>query len=153
MALFAHAGVAFGIRPFLPELKLYQLILLPYTIDIVSPIFRLFGAGSHNILPSFLITFVISVLLYLKSRHPGKTLIIGCIIFSHWIIDFITWPITAIFSNPPRMYIFPANNSHDIGLGFYSSVTNVIIGELSLLITGIGIYVYWRLSRNKKPAE
>lgn len=146
MALFAHAGIAFGIRPFLPESKLWQLILLSYAIDIASPIFALLGVGSHNLLLSLVLTIVISVIFYFKVKHPRKTILVGCVIFSHWIIDFITWPMTALISNPPRMYIFPLNNSHDIGLGFYSSLTNVIIGELSLLIIGISLYLYWRLT-------
>jgi hypothetical protein len=130
--------------------KLFYLFLFSYGIDILSPIFMLFGLGSHNIFISLIITTILSLLICFRIKNLLQTIWCGILIFSHWILDFITWPMTAIFSNQPRMYLFPIKNTIEIGLGLYSSLIEVVLIEFSTLIIGIGIYLHWyRVQRSK----
>ena len=59
---------------------------------------------------------------------------IGLVVFSHWILDFIVHPadLPILFNGSPR-----------VGLGMWTSGTGLILSvilDLSLLVGGIAIY-------------
>jgi hypothetical protein len=74
--------------------------------------------------------------------------VIGLLVFSHWVIDFITHPMGAILGGtplPPDLPLF-FNSSSNVGLGLYNhSFILSIVTDLGMLIFGIAIYVFNRI--------
>ena len=72
--------------------------------------------------------------------------IIGGLVFSHWILDFIASPMTYIYPNDTGKPIF-FQNSRKIGLGLWRSKTAVIIGEYIVTLVGLIMYIIWLVLR------
>ena len=92
---------------------------------------------------------VLAALLAGRIYHDKRSgIIIGLLVFSHWVIDFITHPMGAIFGGtplPPDLPLF-FNSSHKVGLGLYNhSITIAIATDIGMLLLGIGIYVFYRI--------
>jgi len=79
-----------------------------------------------------------------RDRRSG--IVIGLLVFSHWVIDFITHPMGAIFGGtplPPDLPLF-FNGSSKVGLGLYNhSFTIAMVTDIGMLLTGIVIYVFF----------
>ncbi|MFX0030618.1 MAG: hypothetical protein ACFE8B_15505, partial [Candidatus Hermodarchaeota archaeon] len=70
------------------------------------------------------------------------TFIIGGLVFSHWILDFVASPMTYVYPNDTGLPIF-FKNSRKIGLGLWNSKRAIIIGEYGVTVVGIIIYIIW----------
>jgi hypothetical protein len=70
---------------------------------------------------------------YLYRARTGNkrgALVIGILVVSHWVLDFIT--------HRPDLPIYPG--STQVGLGLWNSPTATIIVEALMLLAGIAIY-------------
>ena len=80
-------------------------------------------------------------------------IVIGLLVFSHWVIDFITHPMGAISGGtplPPDLPLFFTGSSK-VGLGLYNySFTIAVAADLGMLIAGIIIYVFYRIRPEKQ---
>ncbi|MFX0016945.1 MAG: metal-dependent hydrolase [Promethearchaeota archaeon] len=156
MAGLAHLGIGLSAKRFAPTEPLWGLLVSTCLLDILCFVFFFLGieemnkvSWSHSLLMaviwSLLSIFVIGVL----SRNKRVSLLIGFLVFSHWLVDFITWP-----TGPP---LFPIEVSPELSLGLinflYSSDIGMIIGilviEFGSLILGIGIYILTK----KRPSQ
>jgi len=75
------------------------------------------------------------VIAFLFYRDRRTSIVIGLLVFSHWVLDFI-----AHDSDLPLLF----NGSPLVGLGLESSLAVGLIMELSLLAGGIAIYLVAR---------
>jgi hypothetical protein len=67
---------------------------------------------------------------------------IGLLVFSHWIIDFITQPMGAAFPGAGfRMRVFFGESPTIEGLGLYNSALWMYVGDYGTLAAGVVIYV------------
>lgn len=78
----------------------------------------------------------------------NTTLIIGLLVFSHWVLDFIGWPMSAI--NPyatgvPLLF----DDAVNIGLGVYRTWIGALSMDLGVFFVGLGLYIYY-MKRIKK---
>jgi len=93
------------------------------------------------------------VLAALLAHDKRSGIIIGLLVFSHWVMDFITYPMGAIFGGtplPPDMPLF-FNSSHKVGLGIYNhSFTIAIATDIGMLLLGVVIYVFNRIKLVKQ---
>ncbi len=66
--------------------------------------------------------------------------VVGLLVLSHWVLDFISWPL--LFTG--RLPLF-FSESPEVGLGLYSSVAGSIVGEIvGLLFAGVMVYTLAR---------
>ena len=158
LPLFAHFGVGFAGKIFNPRIPTWALLVSALLIDIIAFTTFFFAATwfSHGLIMSIIWTlFGMGITLIVVQRHNSKqkpsgnskvefsptytALIIGCLIFSHWILDCIGWPM--IFYNPesPGVPLF-FDQTPAIGLGLYSTWPGAIATEIGVLIIGILIY-------------
>jgi membrane-bound metal-dependent hydrolase YbcI (DUF457 family) len=75
---------------------------------------------------------VIALLIYRDRRAAG---VIGLLVFSHWVLDFVSHS-----ADLPLLF----RGSPLVGLGLESSLAVGLIMELSLLAVGIAIYLVTR---------
>jgi hypothetical protein len=164
MAGLGHLGFGFAAKPILPKVHLAVLLIASELIDILWGIFYITGIDrgnvgmssspwSHSLFMS-VIWSVMAALLIARIYHDCRSgIIVGLLVFSHWVIDFITHPMGAIFGNaplPPDLPLF-FNGSANLGLGLYNhSFTIAIATDLAMLIIGLVIYIRYKIKRVKQ---
>ncbi len=121
--------------------------------DILCGIFKLLGIEksssvftypsipwSHGLLMSIiwsLLALVAGLLIY---RDKCSGVVIGLLVFGHWILDFISHPMGVGNHTPDLPLLF--EGSPRVGLGLYNTLPGMIISELGLLALGILIYMW-----------
>lgn len=168
MAGIAHAAVGLAVKPLVPEVNVGWLILGTFVLDILwvafwavgletSPAYH--GPGAHP--PywdhSLLMAVVWSLLFGLLASWLGRRsrrririgVVFGLMVFSHWALDWITHPMTALSASDKGIPL-AFGNSPLVGLGLYRSLTAVWVTEIGGLLAGLAVYIVWRV-RKKKP--
>jgi hypothetical protein len=149
VALLTHAAVGLAAKPVLPKTNVWLLIMASFAVDLAMPL-NFLGLPSHNPFVSAALTIVAGLSVFLKTRKPSLCILCGALVFSHWIIDFITWPLSAWYANPMRMYLFPFGKSMEIGLGFYSTMTRALLCEAISFGAGLAVYLWYRIIRKQR---
>lgn len=165
MAALAHLGVGLAAKRAAPNLPLYVLILAAWAIDLVWAIFWLAGvehlAGpgrsapwSHGLPMALLWSALAGGVALLVRRDRRTALFIGALVFSHWIVDFISQPMSYSFPGslgPPLLF----EGSPTVGLGLYRTALGQNLGEYGTLALGLALYLSarWKLRRERlRPA-
>jgi hypothetical protein len=154
-----HLGVAFAVKPLAPKAPLWLLLVASEALDLLSGGFSAFGMESltlnkmdfvngihvtaivpysHGLFMSLTWSLLAGGIGYLALRDRKAASLIGLMVFSHWILDFIV--------HGPDLPIF-FDVSQVLGLGLWTTGIGLILSltlEIILLIGGIVIYVTWR---------
>ena len=167
MAGLTHLAIGLASKKITPRISVWILVFCAYLIDILFIIFTIVGLEQFT-LPDQVITApwshslfmaiiwsVLTTLITLQFLHESRTsIIIGLLVFSHWIIDFISQPMTYVFPNSASPLLHPFGGAASIGLGIWSTEIGVLLGEFGSLIIGITIYLFtWRQLRNEQEIE
>jgi len=164
MAALVHVAAGFASKPLGKKVPVGILVGAAASLDLLAMIFSYVGLErndsipwSHGLLMSVgwsAAMFILFALIY-RSRHIG--LLMGILVFSHWVIDFITHPMGAVFGGRPLPPDLPLlfDGSPKVGLGLYnSSVVGAYVIEFASLAVGLAIYVaYTVLKRRKKEQD
>ncbi len=153
----AHFGIGFAAKPSAPKVPLWLLLVASEILDLLSFGFiatdiEEFGATkadlksgmeiitpsvihwSHGLFMSIVWSLVVGVIAFIIFRDLRVSGILGIVVFSHWLLDFIV--------HAPDLPLFFAN-SPKVGLGLWTSgpgfVASILL-ELTLLVGGIAIY-------------
>jgi hypothetical protein len=164
MAGLGHLGLGFTAKPFAPKVHLLVLLIATELIDILWGIFYFTGLDkngvgtdsspcSHSLFMS-VVWSALAALIAGRIYHDHRSgIVIGLLVFSHWVLDFITHPMGAIFGGkplPPDLPLF-FTGSCKVGLGLYNhSFTTAIVTDIGMLIIGIALYVFYRLKPEKQ---
>jgi hypothetical protein len=166
MAAIAYLGVGFAAKPFAPEINVGYLILGNYVLDILWFGFAAVGLETwpkpgapghppyweHSLLMATVWSVLFGVLAsWLGRRSRYRThigVIFGLMVFAHWIVDFITHPMTAVMPTDAGLPLW-FSDSPLIGLGMYRTMTGVWIGEIGSVVVGLAIYT-WSRRRMKR---
>jgi hypothetical protein len=150
MSPTGHLAIGFMSKQAAPKIHLVILLIASYLIDLLFMVFRVIGIDkadfapwSHSLLMAIVWSIVTIMITYLITRQNKSSLILGLIVFSHWILDFIVW------NNLPVAF----DRTKEIGIGVYNMIgfdytaakfnspTIIAMGlELGLLIIGLAIY-------------
>jgi hypothetical protein len=161
MGPIGHFGIAFAVKPLAPKAPLWSLLVASEALDLLSAgtialgldkraVSRVdFVNGVQTLVPGsvpyshgLFMALVWSLLaggiasLALRDRKAGG--LIGLVVFSHWILDFIV-------HEPDLPILFDA--SHALGLGLWTSGPGFIVSmilEFILLGGGVMIYIAYR---------
>jgi len=147
-----HFAVALAAKKAAPKTSLGTLFLAAQFADILWPVLLLLGLEQVRIVPGLLpaspldfTSYPISHSLvaqlgwgallgiaYFAVRRDGRSaLIVGMIVPTHWILDFI--------AHRPDMPIYQGGAKY--GLGMWNSVPLTILVEYTLFAAGIAVYV------------
>jgi membrane-bound metal-dependent hydrolase YbcI (DUF457 family) len=165
MEPFAHASIGLMAKPLAPKAPLWALVAATQVPDLLSFGFMAAGiehgadtrmdfahglqylsqpaiAWSHGLFMSIVWSVVVAALAWLFLRDRRTSSLIGLMVFSHWLLDFIVYPyMPLLFDGPPW-----------IGLGLITSAPGLILGiilEVGLIAGGLA--VYW-VTRKRKAA-
>jgi hypothetical protein len=164
MAGLGHIGFGFAAKPIAPKVHLVVLLIATELIDILWGIFYFTGIDrgnldmnsfpwSHSLFMSLIWSVLAGLLVRLYYHDNRSGIVTGLLVFSHWVIDFITHPMGAIFGGkplPPDLPLF-FNSSSKVGLGLYNhSFTIAIATDIGMLILGVVVYVFYRIKLSKQ---
>jgi len=160
MSGIAHLGIGFALKWADPKVKVIQLLVAVEACDLILiPLipFKL-SVQTNMILTHSLIMSVlwsaIAIFLALLLRQKLKTACVyGFAVFSHWILDFITHPMGAVFGGIPLPNDMPLffKGSPLVGLGLYNySYILAVTFDIGLTIVGIISYIFFKIKDNNK---
>ncbi|NVM37509.1 MAG: hypothetical protein HWN81_18075 [Candidatus Lokiarchaeota archaeon] len=162
MPALAHIGIGLATKRFAPQIPLWALLLSAMFIDILSFLFLFAIWISHGLFMSviwsiiaMLITALIKMRLNSKKEQDKKTkspswsienlhitLIIGLLVFSHWVLDFIGWPMSVIDPSATGVPLL-FDDAVNIGLGVYSTWFGALLMDIGVFVVGLGIYIHY----------
>lgn len=150
--LFGHIGVGLAAKPVAPKAPLGVLLLAPTVIDTLCGVFVMTGVESvdangtcsipwsHGLFMAMVWTIAGLAIAFLVYRDRRTTITIGLLIFSHWLLDYISHPMGMGKELPPDIPLL-FEGSPKVGLGLYNSVPAALITDFGLLIGGIVVYL------------
>jgi hypothetical protein len=150
-----HFAIGFAAKPAAPKSPLLVLLLATEVLDLLSFGFVTIGIEevsysftdfiqgnivlsvpwSHGLFMSVIWSVLASAITFLIYRERRTASIIGLVVFSHWVLDFVVLP-------PDLPLLF--DGSPMVGLGLWTSGPGRIISfilEFALLAGGIAIYL------------
>jgi hypothetical protein len=158
MAALAHAGVGLVAKRLAPSIPLGVLLVGAYLIDIVWALFWSSGLDhfpargvevpapwSHGLTMACIWSAGAIAVASLFTRSLRTRLWFGLLVFSHWIVDFITQPMGAAFPGAGfRMRVFFTESPTIEGLGLYNSAVVLNVVDYGALILGLAVYLLTR---------
>lgn len=147
-----HLAIAFAAKPAALKTPLWLLLAATEVLDLLS--FTFMGAGiergapdpslawSHGLFMSVVWSAIMGAIVFLIFKDHRSSLITGLLVFSHWILDFLSHK-----SDLPLFF----KGSPLVGLGLEQSVLIGVIMEFSMLAVGVAIYLY--TANKHRPAH
>jgi hypothetical protein len=157
MAGLAHFSFGFAAKRLAPKVPLAVLLIACGALDFICLGLMIFGLDpgaylTHSLVMAAVWSLAGFGITAFISRSLRASAVVGSLVFSHWLLDAITWPMTAV--NPTMTNGMPLafQGSPTIGLGLYRTVFGVIFGEGLMLAAGIVIYIFTllKIKRDKK---
>jgi membrane-bound metal-dependent hydrolase YbcI (DUF457 family) len=156
-----HFAVGFAGKRAAPKASLQMLLFGALLADIIWPI--LVAAGiekvriapgntvvtplefvsypwSHSLLMLCVWGLILGLLYRLKTASGRAGLVIGLLVVSHWVLDWIT--------HAPDMPLYPGGPK--LGLGLWNSVAGTMIVEIAMFAVGVFLYATSTRARDKR---
>lgn len=163
MPAIAHIGIGFAAKKIVPQVNVILLIVAAELIEIIFMVLWALGIEhppdavsapyspySHSIMMGLAWSIFAGLLTFLFSRKSKLSWVIGLLVLSHLVLDFITSPKSAFYPGDTGMPLL-FDYSRTYGLGLWSNGSIALIGEIGILLIGISYYIITiRYIRNEK---
>lgn len=147
-----HFAVGFAAKRLAPQASLGTLFFATQFIDLLWPALLLFGVErvqiapgntaftpldfehypwSHSLLAVLNWSVLVGVAYYLVRHDRRTSLVLGLLVVSHWLLDFLT--------HRPDLPLWPGGEQ--VGLGLWNSVPGTLVLEIGLFVLGVLIYL------------
>jgi hypothetical protein len=158
VSIIGHFAVGLAAKPIAPKVPLYVLLLSTLLLDFLFFAFALVGIEgmktdipwSHGLFMSVIwsaAAALVGALIY-SSRRAG--VVIGLLVFSHWVLDFISHPMGFGHPQPPDLPLL-FHGSPKVGLGLYNSISvfQALAIETGMFIVGAAVYASYVVKKRK----
>lgn len=156
-----HFGVGLGAKKATPSISLGTLFLSAQLLDLLWPTFLLAGWEhveiepgitamaplrftdypiTHSMFMALLWGIVFGAVYFLIKRKNREALILGLIVFSHWILDLLV--------HIPDLPLFPGSSTF-LGFGLWNYKWLAILLEMIVFLTGLLFYLQTTKAKNK----
>src|SRR5271165_259347 len=171
MGPIGHFSVGLAAKPAVPKVPLGVLLLATWILDVLAIVFGFAGIErggstglslSHGLFMSVIWSLVAAFLAARIYRDHRAGVVVGVLVFSHWVLDFISHPIPFSsfswrswqwsFGNPlPPDLPLLFGGSPKVGLGLYNSTSAVEATalELGMFILGAAVYATHVVTKRK----
>jgi membrane-bound metal-dependent hydrolase YbcI (DUF457 family) len=164
MAGLAHIGVGFAMKWVAPKAPVAALVVGAEVLDLLCIPAMLSRQGdtfvmitTHSLAASLVWSAAAMGIAALAKADRRSAIMIGLAVFSHWILDFITHPMGAIFGGkplPPDLPLFFTASSPRVGLGLYNhSYALAVVFDIGLTLLGIAAYIAFKVRQKKASGE
>lgn len=160
MAALAHVGIGLALKWAAPKAPVIGLVAASEALDLLLVPLLAAPAGTdvqsltHGLFMAAVWSMAGMALSALLGSGLRTSLVMGLAVFSHWILDFITHPMGAIFGGKPLPADLPLffASSPKVGLGLYNhSYALAVAFDLGLACAGIVAYIAFRRARPGRP--
>jgi membrane-bound metal-dependent hydrolase YbcI (DUF457 family) len=148
-----HYAVGLAAKKAAPKVSLGTFFIATQFIDLLWPVFLLFGIEAvridpgntaftpldfyhypftHSLVGILIWSIVFGLVYYAIRRRRNDALLLGGVVLSHWFLDLLT--------HRPDLPLAPGSDVH-MGLGLWNSVAGTLVFELVLFAAGIAIYL------------
>lgn len=154
MAGIAHLGIGLVSSLLLPDIHVLILIICAYLLDIIFFGFLCVSLEqipkedqvgeapwSHSLFMAIIWSVLAAIVSMLFTQDRFTTMIIGFLVLSHWVIDFLVSPMTYAFPSDTGKLLHPFGGSPKVGLGLMRTKLGVVLSEGIPLTLGIIIFV------------
>ncbi len=156
-----HFAVALAAKKAAPKTSLATLFIAAQFVDMLWPIFLLLGLehvridpGNTVVTPMDFYNYPIShslagaagwsvffgAIYFFRRKLPKEAVIVALVVFSHWILDFIT--------HRPDLPLLN-NDSVKLGLGLWNNFWGTFVVEFALFGAGVYFYATTTTAKNK----
>ena len=147
-----HFAAGFAGKRWVPKVSLGWLILAPFLLDLLWPLYSLAGIEhfriqtggapfhnlifdsypwSHSLLMSVGYAVALAILYGKATGDVRGGRVLGVLVVSHWIFDWVT--------HDPDLPLWPGGPL--TGLGLWRSIPGTVVVELLLFAAGVGLYL------------
>jgi hypothetical protein len=147
-----HFAVGLGAKKIAPKVSLGTMFMAAQFVDLLWPAFLLIGLEharinpgntvvtpldfydypiTHSLLGAALWSCGFGAIYFAFRRNVRNAVILGCVVFSHWILDLVT--------HRPDLSLGLGGNTY-FGMGLWDSLAGTIIVEAGLFSLGILLY-------------
>lgn len=157
MPLFAHFGIGLMAKRLSPETNVWGLMVAAMVPDILAVlIIFIIPPGinptpwTHGLMMDLIWALVAGIITFLITHKKKTAILIAILVFSHWVLDFIGWPLLAVMPdiNTGVPILFDMNLT--AGLGLYKTLAGALIFEIGVFSMGIIIYI---LTKRQEPQK
>ena len=148
-----HFAIGMAAKKVEPAVSLGTLFLAAQFLDLLWPTLLLLDAEhvsiepgiskvtplaftdypiSHSLLAVMGWSLLFGLVYYFISKNKRASLLVGCLVLSHWILDAIV--------HVPDLPLYPGN-SPKVGLGLWNSVVLTVLVEGIIFAAGIVLYI------------
>jgi len=148
-----HFAVGLGAKKVAPKVSLGTMFMAAEFVDLLWPLFLLLGLEharinpgntvvtpldfydypiTHSLIGAVLWSCVFGAIYFAIRRNVRNAIIAGAVVFSHWILDFVT--------HRPDLPLGLGGNTY-FGLGLWNSLAGTIVVEVGLFALGITLYL------------
>ena len=152
-----HFAVALAAKKAAPKTNLATLIAASQLVDLLWPVFLLLGWEHARIEPGNTVvtpldfydypithslagalgwSLLFAGLYYMRRKLSREAVVVGLVVFSHWILDLLT--------HRPDLPLL-GNDSMKFGLGLWNSFAGTMLVEFGLF--GIGAFIYLKATK------
>lgn len=155
-----HFAVAYAVKKAAPRTSLATLFLSAQLLDVLWPLLILAGVEgyrvdpgntaftpldfhypfSHSLLGSAVSAVIAGGVYLLWRRSPRAALVIGVLVFSHWVLDLVV--------HRPDLPLAPGSDMF-FGLGLWNSVVGAYAVEGTLYLAGVLYYLRNSFAQNR----
>jgi len=149
-----HAALAFAAKRKEPRVSLAELLVATYALDLIWPALVLLGIErvriapgdtafnplafdwypwSHSLAMAIVWGAVGAGIVYAVRRRMGAALIVGGLVVSHWVLDFIV--------HRADLPLWPGVGAPRVGLGLWNSIPGTLIVEGGMFAAGVAYYL------------
>ncbi len=119
MSPIGHLAVGLAAKPVAPKLPLGVLLLASWIIDVLYLVFAFagienmdFDPWSHGLFMAVIWSVSSALVVGFIFRNKRSSIVVGLVVFSHWLLDLISWSTLPLFFG----------GSPQVGLGLYDSI-------------------------------
>ncbi len=154
MAGIAHLGIGLAFTLLAPDIHVLILVICAYLLDIIFFGFMFAGleqmpksdraseaSWSHSLLMAMIWTFLAAIITLLFTHNLFTTVIIGLLVISHWVIDFLVSPMSYVYPNDTGKPLHPFGGSSKVGMGLMKTKLGIILSEGIPLSLGLIIFI------------
>lgn len=156
-----HFAVGLAAKKAVPKTSLGTLFLAAQFVDLLWPLFLLFGIEhvkieigntpvtplnfydyplTHSLVMAIFWSILIGGIYYAIKKYLRGAVVISAVLFSHWLLDLV--------SHRPDLPLAPGLNIF-FGLGLWYSPAATFIVELILFVIGITLYLQTTTASDK----